>query len=127
MGVKKSVVAMIACESLRRYTAASSEDSVPTRRSVNAAADDSAASISRNSDGAILQPQPPPCENSVNLILSAAMGHVQFTQSHTVTVAQLDGFDEIIDVRSPSEFAEDHIPGAVNHPVLNNEERDRIG
>ncbi len=55
------------------------------------------------------------------------MGHVQFTQSHTVTVAQLDSFDEIIDVRSPSEFAEDHIPGAVNHPVLNNEERDRIG
>ena len=26
--------------------------------------------------------------------------------------------DRRIDVRSPSEFAEDHIPGAVNLPVL---------
>lgn len=55
------------------------------------------------------------------------MGHVQFTQAHAVTVAQLDGFDEVIDVRSPAEFDEDHIPGAVNYPVLNNEQRERIG
>ena len=27
--------------------------------------------------------------------------------------------DTIIDVRSPSEFNEDHIPGAINLPVLN--------
>jgi len=39
----------------------------------------------------------------------------------------LDKFDAIIDVRSPAEFAEDHIPGAINCPVLNNEERHRIG
>ena len=26
--------------------------------------------------------------------------------------------DTIIDVRSPAEFAEDHIPGAINLPVL---------
>ncbi|WP_025918252.1 tRNA 2-selenouridine(34) synthase MnmH [Herminiimonas sp. CN] len=39
----------------------------------------------------------------------------------------LDKFDAIIDVRSPAEFAEDHIPGAINCPVLNNEERQRIG
>jgi len=32
-----------------------------------------------------------------------------------------------IDVRSPAEFAEDHIPGAANHPVLNDAERARIG
>ena len=32
-----------------------------------------------------------------------------------------------IDVRSPAEFAEDHIPGATNHPVLNDAERARIG
>lgn len=44
-----------------------------------------------------------------------------------VTVAQLDGFDEIIDVRTPSEFREDHIPGAVNLPVLYDEERARVG
>jgi len=35
--------------------------------------------------------------------------------------------DEIIDVRSPAEFAEDHLPGAVNLPVLNNEERATVG
>lgn len=40
---------------------------------------------------------------------------------------QLDRFDSIIDVRSPSEFAEDHIPGAINCPVLNDEERARVG
>lgn len=44
-----------------------------------------------------------------------------------VNVAQLDEFDEIIDVRSEGEFAEDHIPGAINLPVLNNAERERVG
>lgn len=44
-----------------------------------------------------------------------------------VTVAQLGEFDEIIDVRSPSEFAEDHVPGAINCPVLDDAERARIG
>ncbi|MEM6276070.1 MAG: tRNA 2-selenouridine(34) synthase MnmH [Pseudomonadota bacterium] len=37
------------------------------------------------------------------------------------------GADTIIDVRSPAEFAEDHVPGAINLPVLNNEERAEIG
>jgi tRNA 2-selenouridine synthase len=44
-----------------------------------------------------------------------------------VTVAQLPSFDEVIDVRSPSEFADDHIPGAINCPVLSDEERERVG
>ncbi|MDD9717796.1 tRNA 2-selenouridine(34) synthase MnmH [Dinoroseobacter sp. PD6] len=35
--------------------------------------------------------------------------------------------DEIIDVRSPAEFAEDHVPGAVNLPVLSNAERAEVG
>ncbi|MEX0502459.1 tRNA 2-selenouridine(34) synthase MnmH [Alphaproteobacteria bacterium LSUCC0719] len=35
--------------------------------------------------------------------------------------------DMIIDVRSEGEFAEDHIPGAVSMPVLNDRERDEIG
>jgi tRNA 2-selenouridine synthase len=43
------------------------------------------------------------------------------------TVAQLFEFDEIIDTRSPAEFAEDRIPGAVNCPVLDDEERARVG
>ena len=40
---------------------------------------------------------------------------------------ELDGFDTIIDARSESEYALDHIPGAINCPVLNDEERVRVG
>ena len=40
---------------------------------------------------------------------------------------QLDQFDCIIDARSESEFALDHLPGAINCPVLNDEERIRVG
>ena len=36
-------------------------------------------------------------------------------------------FDAILDVRSPAEYAEDHIPRAVSCPVLDNEERAKIG
>jgi tRNA 2-selenouridine synthase len=36
-------------------------------------------------------------------------------------------FDTIIDVRSPAEYAEDHIPGAINLPALSNEERAEVG
>ncbi|HEY9447723.1 MAG TPA: rhodanese-like domain-containing protein, partial [Burkholderiales bacterium] len=43
------------------------------------------------------------------------------------TVAQLPDFDEIIDVRSQSEYAEDHIPGAVNCPVLDDAQRVEVG
>lgn len=32
-----------------------------------------------------------------------------------------------IDVRSPAEYAEDHIPGAINLPIFDNEERREIG
>ena len=35
-------------------------------------------------------------------------------------------YDTIIDVRSPSEFNEDHIPGAINLPVLDDEERKKL-
>ena len=43
------------------------------------------------------------------------------------TVAQLSDYDEIIDVRSPAEYAEDHIPGAISAPVLTNEQRAEVG
>ncbi|PQA87478.1 tRNA 2-selenouridine(34) synthase MnmH [Hyphococcus luteus] len=36
-------------------------------------------------------------------------------------------FDAIIDARAPSEFAEDHLPGAVNLPVLDDAERAEVG
>ncbi|HEY8099369.1 MAG TPA: tRNA 2-selenouridine(34) synthase MnmH [Burkholderiaceae bacterium] len=48
-------------------------------------------------------------------------------QPFELILPQLDQFDTIIDVRSPSEFAEDHIPGAINCPVLDDEERARVG
>jgi tRNA 2-selenouridine synthase len=38
-----------------------------------------------------------------------------------------DDYHAIIDVRSPSEFADDHIPGAVNLPVLSDDERAEVG
>jgi tRNA 2-selenouridine synthase len=40
---------------------------------------------------------------------------------------ELQQFDAVIDVRSPAEFAEDHIPGAINCPVLDNEQRATVG
>lgn len=45
----------------------------------------------------------------------------------TLADALAHGFDDLIDVRSPSEFAEDHVPGAINLPVLSDEERARVG
>src|SRR5512135_363661 len=42
-------------------------------------------------------------------------------------VAQVAEFDEVIDVRSPAEYGEDHIPGAINCPALSNDERARVG
>jgi tRNA 2-selenouridine synthase len=33
----------------------------------------------------------------------------------------------VVDVRTPLEFAEDHLPGAFNVPILNNEERIEVG
>lgn len=43
------------------------------------------------------------------------------------TIADLATYDEIIDVRSPAEFAEDHIPGAINCPVLDDAQRAEVG
>lgn len=43
------------------------------------------------------------------------------------TVADLAAFDIVIDVRSPAEFARDHIPGAINCPVLDDDERRIVG
>ncbi len=48
------------------------------------------------------------------------------TLTSLAQIAQL-GFDDIIDVRSPAEFAEDHVPGAINLPVLDDTERAEVG
>jgi len=50
---------------------------------------------------------------------------------HTISAAEaierLGDFDTVIDARSESEYAEDHLPGAVNWPSLNDEERHEVG
>ena len=50
---------------------------------------------------------------------------IQLTEA--VDAASLAKFDAIIDVRSPGEFAEDHVPGAENLPVLDDAERAEVG
>lgn len=46
----------------------------------------------------------------------------------TITLPHdLSQYSEIIDVRSPDEYALDHLPNAINLPVLNNEERKQVG
>ena len=44
-----------------------------------------------------------------------------------ILASSLPEFDAIIDARTPAEFALDHIPGAINLPVLSNKERIEIG
>ena len=44
-----------------------------------------------------------------------------------LALEDLRGFDDVIDARSPSEFAEDHLPGAINVPVLDDAERALVG
>jgi len=49
------------------------------------------------------------------------------THHRPIRPTDCHAFDAIIDARSPAEFDEDHIPGAVNCPVLDNEERAIVG
>jgi len=47
--------------------------------------------------------------------------------NRTITVDRLATYPDRIDVRSPLEFIDDHIPGAESRPVLDDAERARIG
>jgi tRNA 2-selenouridine synthase len=51
---------------------------------------------------------------------------VPFVLDHLGRLAA-HGFDAVIDVRSPAEYALDHLPGAISLPVLSDAERARIG
>lgn len=42
-------------------------------------------------------------------------------------LARIDEFDTIIDARSPAEYALDHLPNAINCPVLDDEQRITVG
>jgi tRNA 2-selenouridine synthase len=44
-----------------------------------------------------------------------------------LSLEDLRRFDAVIDARSPGEFADDHLPGAINAPVLDDEERALVG
>lgn len=46
---------------------------------------------------------------------------------YRVTIDASASFTDRIDVRSPAEFAADHLPGAVNWPVLDDGERAHVG
>lgn len=55
---------------------------------------------------------------------------VKFNDVRDATMQELRDlniYDLIIDARSPREYEEDHIPGAVNMPVVNNEEYAEVG
>jgi tRNA 2-selenouridine synthase len=52
---------------------------------------------------------------------------VLFSGVRRVGIEALAEYRERIDVRSPAEFAEDHVPSAANHPVLDDAERARVG
>ena len=51
--------------------------------------------------------------------LRATTGRLRWTRSPRIPIG--------VDVRSPAEFIDDHIPGAENRPVLDDAERARIG
>jgi tRNA 2-selenouridine synthase len=44
-----------------------------------------------------------------------------------LAVRDFSSYALIIDARSPREFAEDHLPGAVNLPVVNDDEYAEVG
>ena len=50
-------------------------------------------------------------------------------KAHSVGVHSnsLSSFDCVIDARTPSEYVEDHIPGAISAPVLDDAERAQVG
>jgi tRNA 2-selenouridine synthase len=49
------------------------------------------------------------------------------SHNRPVGIDQIGDFHTVIDARSPSEFALDHLPGAINCPVLDDDERRIVG
>ena len=52
---------------------------------------------------------------------------MQKAASVPISAGVLTGFDALLDARTPSEFAEDHLPGALSTPVLSDAERAEVG
>lgn len=76
----------------------------------------------------LLQMPSLPCSHLQCRVFSQFFRH--FSKSR-LPVVIADPFNpnvnEVIDVRSPDEYKEDHIPGAINLPVLSNIERHEVG
>lgn len=68
-------------------------------------------------------PNYPGCSTSADQILKMPLHIITATEA----LQRLDTFDTVIDARTEDEYALDHLPGAVNWPTLNNEERILIG
>ena len=49
------------------------------------------------------------------------------TVATPLALSQLREFDDVLDARSPSEYEDDHLPGAINTPVLDDAERALVG
>jgi tRNA 2-selenouridine synthase len=59
--------------------------------------------------------------------MTSKQASIQRRKDGMATVAEMFNFDEIIDARSPGEFSQDHLPGAVCLPVLSDAEREMVG
>ena len=49
------------------------------------------------------------------------------TVATPLALSQLREFDDVLDARSPSEYEDDHLPGAISTPVLDDAERALVG
>ena len=55
------------------------------------------------------------------------MNATGFAAANRVGPDAIGSFADVVDVRSPAEFDEDHVPRAINAPVLSNDERAHVG
>ena len=70
---------------------------------------------------------PPLAAGSVAKILKEVFNKYMAIKRISFYDIDLKKLDDVIDVRSPSEYEVDHIPGAINLPVLSDKEREMIG
>ncbi|MGH6610697.1 MAG: tRNA 2-selenouridine(34) synthase MnmH, partial [Burkholderiaceae bacterium] len=61
------------------------------------------------------------------MMLSGSPATERYVVAAADALQNLAQFDSIIDVRSEAEFALDHLPGAINCPVLNDTQRAEVG
>jgi tRNA 2-selenouridine synthase len=62
-----------------------------------------------------------------SITIADVLPELQKSSAEANNSGQISRFSEVLDARSLGEFLEDHLPGAINTPVLNDEERIKIG